>query len=87
MTETTKLGSAAQKIADGLTDAIEGRYQITEPPLVTEAEAWEKCPCPELCRAEPRMRPCLECWDAAGDIVAGLYLKDVKLIRDGKMRS
>lgn len=29
MNDTTKLGPAAQKIADGLNDAIEGRYQTT----------------------------------------------------------
>ena len=50
----------------------------TAPDAVTEAEAWGKCPCPDVCRANGLSHPCLECWDDAGDIVAGLRLGELK---------
>jgi hypothetical protein len=39
---------------------------------ITEADAWAKCPAPGACRRSGMDRPCLACWGAAGDILAGL---------------
>lgn len=47
------------------------------PDVVTEEEAWEQCPCPETCRKVGIKHACLECWDDAGDVVAGLRLQEL----------
>lgn len=60
-------------VAAWITEVLDDS-KTAEPNTVTESDAWAKCPCQDRCRAA-MSKPCLACWEDAGDIVAGLQLK------------